>query len=85
MSTKASTYSNLAIIYFNLKMVKEAVNMFNQVIRIRPDYLDGYLNLGKLYELMKDRPKAIEMYQTAQKLDPEDERAAISLKQLGVK
>jgi protein O-GlcNAc transferase len=85
MSTKASTYSNLGIIYFNLKMVNEAVSMFNEVVKARPDYMDGYLNLGKLYELMKNKPQAIEMYETALKLNPADERALVALKNLGAR
>lgn len=83
-STKASTYSNLAIIYFNLKMVNEAAAMFTEVVKIRPDYLDGYLNLGKLYELMKNKLKAVEMYEQANRINPEDNRATQALKSLGV-
>jgi O-antigen ligase/Tfp pilus assembly protein PilF len=83
--TQASTYSNLGIIYFNLKMVKEAVDTFNKVIEIRPDYLEGYLNLGKLYQIMKDRAKAMDMYERAMKINPDDTRAAGALQQMGIK
>lgn len=83
--TQASTYSNLGIVYFNKKMLPEAVNMFTEVVRLRPDYLEGHLNLGKLYDIMRNRPKAIEAYENALKLNPQEERAIQALKQLGVK
>jgi tetratricopeptide (TPR) repeat protein len=85
MVTQASTYSNLGIIYFNLKMLKEAADVFTKVIQIRPDYVEGYLNLGKLYTLMKNRDMAVQMYETALKVNPNDDRVITELKRMGVR
>jgi len=64
-------------------MPKEAARMFHEVIKIKPDYLEGYMNLGKLYEMMKEREKAVEMFEMALKLAPGDERILKALSALG--
>ncbi len=80
--TRSSTYSNLGIIYFNLKMLNEATEMFKKVIEMRPDYIEGYLNLGKLYVLMHKNDEAIKVYEQALKVNPDDERVIQSLNQI---
>ncbi|MCX8093606.1 MAG: O-antigen ligase family protein [Candidatus Goldbacteria bacterium] len=80
--TQSSTYSNLGIIYFNLKMLNEATEMFKKVIEIRPDYIEGYLNLGRLYVLMNKKEEAKAIYEQAMKINPNDERLLQSLNQL---
>ncbi|HPD18250.1 MAG TPA: O-antigen ligase family protein [Candidatus Goldiibacteriota bacterium] len=80
--TQASTYSNLGIIYFNLNMLKESTEMFKKVIELRPDYVEGYLNLGKLYVLLKNKEEAINVYEQALKINPGDERILQSLNQI---
>ncbi|MCX7699106.1 MAG: tetratricopeptide repeat protein [Candidatus Goldbacteria bacterium] len=80
--TQSSTYSNLGIIYYNLKMLNEATEMFKKVIEIRPDYIEGYLNLGRLYVLMNRKEEAKAVYEQAMKINPNDERLLQSLNQL---
>jgi tetratricopeptide (TPR) repeat protein len=80
--TQSSTYSNLGIIYFNLKMLNEATEMFKKVIELRPDYIEGYLNLGRLYFLMHKKEEAIAIYEQALKINPDDERVKQLLNQM---
>ncbi len=80
--SEASTYSNLAIIYVNLRDYENAIKMFEKAVNIRPDYKEGYLNLGKLYTMINNNEKAIEMYEKVLKLDPQDKRAIEPLEQL---
>lgn len=72
--TQSSTYSNLGIVYFNLKMLNEATEMFKKVLELRPDYIEGYLNLGKLYVLLHRKEDAINTYEQALRVSPGDER-----------
>lgn len=80
--TKSSTYSNLGILYFNLKMLNEATEMFKKVLELRPDYIEGYLNLGKLYVLLTKHTEAIAVYEQALKISPGDERIITALNQI---
>jgi tetratricopeptide (TPR) repeat protein len=75
-ATELSTYSNLGILYFNLKMMDKALQLFEKVVKVRPDYLEGHLNLAKLYELMHKNDQAVAEYEEAQKINPNDQRAA---------
>lgn len=80
--TKSSTYSNLGIIYFNLKMLNEATDMFKKVLELRPDYIEGYLNLGRLYILLNKKAEAIEICEKALEINPGDERVRTLLNQI---
>ncbi len=39
-------WNNLGIAYMDQLQYSEALAAFNQVVRLRPDYADGYINLG---------------------------------------
>jgi len=80
--SQASTYSNLAIIYVNMKQYDKAIEMFNKAVELRPDYKEGYLNLGRLYTMMNNVDKAIEMYERVLRIDAQDNRAITLLEQI---
>ncbi len=80
-ATELSTYSNLAIIYFNQKKFQQAMEMFRKVVAVKPDYIEGYLNMGKLYELMGKFSDAVATYETAANINPADTRVTAALEQ----
>jgi tetratricopeptide (TPR) repeat protein len=78
-TTELSTYSNLGILYFNLKRLDKALQLFEKVVVVRPDYLEGHLNLAKLYEIMKKYDESIAQYEEALKLNNDEPRATAAL------
>jgi len=74
LMSMSSTYSNLAIIYFNEGKREKALDTFKKAVTEWPRYKDGYMNLGILYENMGQKENAIEAYRRAAEIDPNDRR-----------
>jgi tetratricopeptide (TPR) repeat protein len=49
--------------YFRRKMYKGALSRYKEATRTEPDYAPAYLGLGKVYEKMGFKQKALEAYQ----------------------
>jgi tetratricopeptide (TPR) repeat protein/O-antigen ligase len=81
-ATELSTYSNLGIIYVNIGKIDKAAQMFERVVQAKPDYIEGWLNLARLYEMMKKYDGQIKCYEEVLKLNPSDTRASIPLENL---
>ncbi|MEI7541754.1 MAG: O-antigen ligase family protein [bacterium] len=77
--SETSAYSNLGIIYLNEGMTAKGADMFERVVKSKPDYIDGWINLARLYELMKKSDKAANCYEQVLMLNPADTRASIPL------
>ena len=57
---------NLGIAYFNLNQTEEALNYYNEALKLKPDYSYCYYNIGLLYEVHNnDLEKALENYDKA--------------------
>jgi len=80
--SESSTYSNLGIIYVNMKMYDKAIDAFLNAVRVNPGYKEGFLNLGILYAKIGNIDKAISSYNAALQLDPNDPRPKQALEQL---
>src|ERR1035437_598136 len=78
-TTELSTYSNLGIIYVNTGHIDKAAGMFERVVKAKPDYVEGWLNLARLYGMMKRYEDAAACYEQVLKLNPSDTRASIPL------
>jgi tetratricopeptide (TPR) repeat protein len=65
-----------------MKQYDKAIEMFNKAVELRPDYKEGYLNLGRLYTMMNNVDKAIEMYERVLRIDAQDNRAITLLEQI---
>ena len=53
----------------DLELFEEACTAFREVVRIKPDFADGHLMLGKLYrEQLSDPDKALPYLKKAEKL-----------------
>ncbi len=68
-------WNNLAIGYLDELQYSEAVNAFEQVTRLRPDYKDGYVNLGLTYIEWEKYDEARTPLEKALALRPRDARA----------
>ncbi len=74
LMSMSSTYSNLAIIYFNEGNREKALDTFKKAVTEWPRYKEGYMNLGILYETMGQKENAVEAYRRAAEIDPNDPR-----------
>ncbi|MBV9988166.1 MAG: tetratricopeptide repeat protein [Chitinophagaceae bacterium] len=79
----AEAYMEKGFIYYQAKQYKEAVQVFQTLVKIRNTYADGFYWLGKCYETMGDKAAAIPNYQRALTLDPGIKEAAAALQRLG--
>jgi tetratricopeptide (TPR) repeat protein len=64
-------YNNLAIALFKLGKLSQAERVFQQVIRIKPDYAETLSNLGLVQVSLGLLPEAIASYQHALQVNPE--------------
>ncbi len=57
--------AHLNLGYFSLKsgQFNKAIDRFEKVIEIKPDYMEAYLYMGDVYETKGDNKKAIECYE----------------------
>lgn len=53
------------------KRYGDAIEKFNQAIRLNPNYKDAWYYLGKTYDFLNKNEKAIETFRKLEKLDPE--------------
>jgi len=51
---------------------KDALKLYEKIVKIDPNDADGYVNIGLVYNSMERAEDAIKAYETALKLDPEN-------------
>ena len=68
-------WNNLGIGLLDQLQHADAVNAFQQVVRLRPDYKDGYINLGLTYIDWEKYDEARQPLEKALALKPNDARA----------
>ena len=68
-------WNNVGIGYLDELQYDDAMNAFEQVVRLRPDYKDGYINLGITYHRMGEISEARTPLEKALTLRPDDARA----------
>ncbi len=74
--SEAATYSNLGVLLVEEGKVKEGINMFLKAVTARPDYREGYINLGVLYKRIGNNAEALKAYEQVLRLDPNDKKTA---------
>jgi hypothetical protein len=75
-------WNNLGIGYLDQFQYSDSIEAFQQVVRIRPDYADGYTNLALTYILWENFNAARANINRALELSPENARALYYLAQL---
>ncbi len=62
----------LGVAYLNSGQYREAIDAFNQAIRIKPDFADAHFNRGNSYKELGHYKEAIEAYKQAISIKPDD-------------
>lgn len=60
----------LAENYEKLGNLKEAINEFTEVVKLKPGYVDCYTHMARLFETVGEEDKSLEAYRKAIELDP---------------
>jgi Flp pilus assembly protein TadD len=68
-------WNNLGIAYLDEQQYEEAVHAFGEVVRLRPDYADGYTNIGITDISWEKFGSARAAIETALKISPDNARA----------
>ena len=64
------------------KQYDKAISAFLEFLRRKPDYANGYRELGAVYYLLKQYPQALKATQEALRLSPNDSGALLNLGQI---
>ncbi|MFQ5862422.1 MAG: tetratricopeptide repeat protein [Candidatus Brocadiales bacterium] len=62
-SDEASAYNNMGYIYTKNGKLSEAIESYDNALKINPNIPSTYYNKGRAYELLGDADKAIQAYQ----------------------
>jgi len=74
--------NNLGYRLFNMKRIKEAIEIFKLNVAAYPQSTNVYDSLGEAYMMNGDKELAIRNYQRAVELNPQNTTAAETLKKL---
>lgn len=66
------TYYNIGVIYMNQQLTSEAIQYFNEAVKLNPNHLFAHVNLGASYLKIEDYQNAILHYQEALRINPEN-------------
>ena len=76
--------NNLGVAYASVGKIAEAIQAWENSIRIWPDHMEAHKNLGTVYALKGEKEKAIYHFQLALRLSPEDLQAREALRILAL-
>jgi Tfp pilus assembly protein PilF len=69
------THFNLGIHFYQQKEILKAIQSYQKVMELDPNYVEAYNNLGIIYQEMGDLEKALEAYQKSIEINPRYEKA----------
>lgn len=78
-------YLEKGLALYDLKKYDESAAVFEQSIKVQNKFARGYYFLGQCYEKLNRMQEAIEVYQIALELDPNDDEVKDALGKLGIK
>lgn len=58
-------YSNLGNVYKERGQLQEALENYRHAVRLKPDFIDGYINLAAALVAARDMEQAVQAYVTA--------------------
>ena len=61
----AEAYSNLGNVYKERNALPEALENYRHAVRLKPDFIDGYINLAAALVAAGDMEQAVQAYVTA--------------------
>lgn len=66
----AEAYSNLGNVYKERGQLQEALENYRHAVRLKPDFIDGYINLAAALVAASDMEQAVQAYVTALQYNP---------------
>lgn len=63
-------YSNLGNVYKERGQLQEALENYRHAVRLKPDFIDGYINLAAALVAAGDMEQAVQAYVTALQYNP---------------
>ncbi|KAG8300679.1 hypothetical protein J6590_071241 [Homalodisca vitripennis] len=66
----AEAYSNLGNVYKERGQLQEALDNYRHAVRLKPDFIDGYINLAAALVAAGDMEQAVTAYVTALQYNP---------------
>jgi len=66
----AEAYSNLGNVYKERGQLHEALENYRHAVRLKPDFIDGYINLAAALVAANDMEQAVTAYVTALQYNP---------------
>lgn len=66
----AEAYSNLGNVFKERGQLKEAIDNYRHALSIKPDFIDGYINLAAALVAAGDMESAVNAYATALRYNP---------------
>lgn len=69
-SVFALYYSNLGNVYKERGQLQEALENYRHAVRLKPDFIDGYINLAAALVAARDMEQAVQAYVTALQYNP---------------
>lgn len=69
--------SNLGNVYKERGQLQEALENYRHAVRLKPDFIDGYINLAAALVAARDMEQAVQAYVTALQYNPVSWRSEI--------
>lgn len=66
----AEAYSNLGNVYKERGQLQEALENYRHAVRLKPDFIDGYINLAAALVAAGDMEGAVQSYVSALQYNP---------------
>ena len=66
----AEAYSNLGNVFKEQGQLQEALENYRHAVRLKPDFIDGYINLAAALVAAGDMEGAVQAYVTALQYNP---------------
>ena len=66
----AEAYSNLGNVFKERGQLQEALENYRHAVRLKPDFIDGYINLAAALVAVGDMEGAVQAYVTALQYNP---------------
>lgn len=63
-------HSNLGNVYKERNQLQEALENYRHAVRLKPDFIDGYINLAAALVASRDMEQAVQAYVTALQYNP---------------
>lgn len=74
----AEAYSNLGNVYKERGQLQEAIEHYRHALRLKPDFIDGYINLAAALVAAGDMEGAVQAYVSALQYNPVSDRSGFN-------